>query len=104
MIYVAGTTGYDYASMVMPDDVTRQTRNALATIAGVLEEADASLADVVRVRTYIARRELAEIVGPVLGEVFGEIRPAGTMVIAEMIDPAMQVEIEVTARRGAGAV
>ena len=104
MIYVAGTTGYDYATMMMPEDVTQQTRNALATIAGVLEEAGASLQDVVRLRTYLASRDLAAVVGPVLGEVFGDIRPAGTMVIAEMIDPAMQVEIEVTARRGAGQI
>lgn len=101
MIYVAGTTGYDYGTMTMPGDAARQARNALATIAGVLEEAEATLADVVRIRTYIASRELAAIVGPVLGEVFGEIRPAGTMVIAEMIEPEMKVEIEVTARRGA---
>ncbi len=101
MIYVAGTTGYDYGTMTMPDDVTQQVRNALATIAGVLEEAGATIEDVVRIRTYIASRDLAAVVGPVLGEVFGEIRPAGTMVIAEMIEPEMKVEIEVTARRGA---
>lgn len=101
MIYVAGTTGYDYATMIMPDDVGQQTRNALATISGVLDRAGSSLKDVVRIRTYIASRDLAEVVGPVLGETFGDIRPAGTMVIAELIDPAMQVEIEVTARIGA---
>lgn len=101
MIYVAGTTGYDYATMTMPEDVASQARNALKTIAGVLEEAGASVRDVVRIRTYITDGAYAESVGPVLGEVFGDIRPAGTMVIAGLIDPAMKVEIEVTARRGA---
>ncbi len=49
-VFVAGTTGYDYATMTMPPDVTDQCRNALTTIAKALADAGASLDDVVRVR------------------------------------------------------
>src|SRR5690606_38206008 len=54
MVYVAGTTGYDYRTMTMPADAAAQARNAFATIAAALAEAGATLADVVRVRYYLA--------------------------------------------------
>lgn len=102
--FVAGTTGYDYASMTMPEDVEAQVRNCLATIARALEEDGFSLADVVRARYYVTDRADVHRVYPVLGEVFGEIRPAATMVVCGLAEPEMKVEIEVTAlRRGRGA-
>lgn len=97
--FVAGTTGYDYKTMVMPDDVAEQTRNCLATIGAALEEAGFSLSDVVRARYIITDAAYVDTVFPVLGEAFGDIRPASTMMIAGLVKPEMKVEIEVTARK-----
>lgn len=101
-VHVSGTTGYDYATMQMPEDAGRQAANALATIAGVLEDAGSNLGDVVRVRYYLADRADLDAVSVAAGAVFGSIRPAATMVIAQLIAPEMKIEIEVTARIGAG--
>lgn len=100
-VHVAGTTGYDYSTMTMPEDVAAQTRNALATIAGALEQAGFAMADVVRARYYVTDRADVETVFAELGKVFGDIRPAATMVICDLIKPEMKVEIEVTALRRA---
>ncbi|SDR30786.1 RidA family protein [Pseudovibrio sp. Tun.PSC04-5.I4] len=98
-VHVSGTTGYDYSTMVMPADVGAQTVNALETIKGALAEAGCSLSDVVRARYYVTDRNNVEPVFAVLGEYFGEIRPAATMVICDLIKEEMKVEIEVTARK-----
>lgn len=97
--FVAGTTGYDYASMEMPDSVEAQTENALSTIAGALEEAGFAMKDVVRARYFVTDRDYVNTVFPVLGKAFGEIRPAATMVICDLNTPEMKIEIEVTAKR-----
>jgi enamine deaminase RidA (YjgF/YER057c/UK114 family) len=102
MIYVSGTTGYDYSRMVMPEDAGEQARNALRTIAKALEEAGSALNDVLRVRYYLSDGAHYDTVVPVLGQVFGAIRPAATMVVCGLVRPEMKIEIEVTARRGAG--
>ena len=101
MIYVSGTTGYDYETMKLPADAASQARNALKTIAHVLEEIGASINDTVRVRYYIADRADVAALTPVFGEFFGDIRPAATMLITGLMEPEMKVEIEVTARMGA---
>ena len=98
--FVSGTTGYDYATMVMPDSVEEQTRNCLATIAKALEEGGFSLSDVVRAHYYITDRTFVDRVFPILGEAFGDIRPAATMVVCGLNRPEMKIEIEVTALRG----
>ncbi len=98
--FVAGTTGYDYATMTMPDDVGDQARNCLATIARALEDAGFSMHEVVRAHYYITDAAFADAVFPVLGEIFGDIRPAATMVVCGLIKPEMKIEIEVTAFRG----
>ncbi|MEX0627080.1 MAG: RidA family protein [Cucumibacter sp.] len=103
MVYVSGTAGYDYRTMQMPAEVDEQARQALATIGKVLREAGASLRDVVRVRYYLADRADFDAVAGVAGEVFGKVKPAATMLIAGLVMPEMKVEIEVTARKGAGA-
>lgn len=100
-IYVSGTTGYDYATMTMPDDVGAQARNALATIDKALKEAGSSLQDTVRVVYYIGDRDDVNAVVAAVGPVFKDIRPAASMLIVQMIDAGMKVEIEVTARIGA---
>lgn len=102
MVYVSGTTGYDYARMEMPQDVAAQTRNALATIEKALNEAGSSLKDVVRVRYHITDMADYEAIVDVLGEAFADIRPAATMVVCGLTMPEMKVEIEATARIGAG--
>ena len=97
-VFVAGTTGYDYATMQMPEAVADQCRNALATIGRALAEAGASLADVARVRYILPDAADFEPCWPVLREVFGEVRPAATMIVAGLMTPEMKIEIEVTAR------
>lgn len=100
--FVAGTTGYDYATMTMPDDVAAQTRNAFATVARALDEAGFGLTDIVRATYYVIRRADADAVLTVCGEVLSNIRPAATiLVVAGLLRPEMKVEIEVTALRRA---
>lgn len=103
MVYVSGTTGYDYATMTMPEDAAAQARNALATIGKALEEAGSSLRDVVRVRYYITDMAHYDALVAVAGATFGDIRPAATMVVCGLTTPEMKLEIEVTARSGAHA-
>jgi len=100
--FVSGTTGYDYATMAMPEAVEDQARNAMDTIVRALSEAGFSLADVFRARYHITDAAFADRVFPVLGSYFGDIRPAATMVVSGLIRPEMKVEIEVTARKRAG--
>jgi len=98
--FVAGTTGYDYATMTMPDAVEDQARNCFHTIARVLEEAGFALADVVRAAYYITDHADADRVLLICGEFLADIRPAATLlVVAGLYKPEMKVEIEVTARR-----
>lgn len=97
--HVSGTTGYDYSTMVMPEDVQEQARNCLRTIQATLEEAGFTLSQVVRARYVVTATEHVEPVFETLGEVFGEIRPAATMIICGLVDPCMKVEIDVTAQR-----
>ncbi len=103
MVYVSGTTGYDYAKMEMPDDVGDQTRNALATIENALIEAGSSLKDILRVRYYLTDMAHYEVVVDVVGAAFADIRPAATMVVCGLTTPEMKIEIEATARIGAGS-
>jgi enamine deaminase RidA (YjgF/YER057c/UK114 family) len=98
-IFVSGTTGYDYSTMTLPEDVVSQTEQALRNIAAALAQADASLADVVRVTYILPDASEFQKCWPVLRRYFGESRPAATMISAGLLDPAMRIEIEVTARR-----
>ncbi|GLS23565.1 hypothetical protein GCM10007874_65860 [Labrys miyagiensis] len=98
--FVAGTTGYDYASMVMPEDVADQAANALSTIEKALAEGGFAMAEVVRATYYVTKAEHADAVFAATGRVFGEIRPAATLLVCDLLKPEMKVEIEVTAFRG----
>jgi enamine deaminase RidA (YjgF/YER057c/UK114 family) len=98
--FVAGTTGFDYATMTMPESAGAQTRATLSTISDALAQASFALEDVVRVHYHVADPNDIDEISPVLREFFSEIRPAATMVISQLIDPAMKIEIEVTALRG----
>jgi enamine deaminase RidA (YjgF/YER057c/UK114 family) len=97
--FVSGTTGYDYATMTMPDSVAEQTRNCMATIAKALETAGFDLADIVRVHYYVTDPAFVDVVFPILGGYFGEIRPAATMIVCGLAKPEMKIEIEATALR-----
>jgi enamine deaminase RidA (YjgF/YER057c/UK114 family) len=101
-VYVSGTTGYDYAAMRLPEAAGEQARNALATIDRALRELGASLADTVRVVYYVADAADIDVVAAAVGPVFRDIRPAATMVLARLLEPAMKVEIELTAVLVAG--
>lgn len=98
-VFVSGTTGFDYAAGEISDDVVEQTRQALRNIDAALRQADSSLADVVRVRVFITKAEDFAVVAPVLGEFLGDVRPANTTVVCQLVDAKMKVEIEVTALR-----
>lgn len=98
--FVSGVTGYDYATMTMPDGIAAQARNCFATIRGVLAQGGFTMEDIVRVQYTVTDAALIDALIPALGEAMGEIRPAATMVIAGLIRPEMLVEIEVTAFKG----
>ncbi|MBC2836047.1 RidA family protein [Paragemmobacter straminiformis] len=98
--FVSGVTGYDYATMTIPDDVADQARNCFATIASVLAQAGFTMEDIVRVQYTVTDVALVDALIPALGAALGDIRPAATMVIAGLIKPEMKIEIEVTAFRG----
>ena len=98
--FVAGTTGYDYATMTMPADVTSQSRNCFKTIEAALKEAGFAMADIVRATYYITDGKDADAHFAVCGEVLGDIRPAATLlVVVGLYKPEMKIEIEVTAKR-----
>jgi enamine deaminase RidA (YjgF/YER057c/UK114 family) len=98
-VFVAGTTGFDYAAMTIAEDPAEQARQVFRNIEKALAEAGASLADIVRVRYYVPDLADWPVIVPVLGEVFGVIRPAATALVCGLVDPRMKIEIEVTARR-----
>jgi enamine deaminase RidA (YjgF/YER057c/UK114 family) len=100
-IFVSGTTGYDYATMSMPEDAAQQARNAFTTIEKALSQAGAGLKDVVRTVYILSSVEYAEGLFSVTGEIFRDIRPANTLFIAQLLRPEMKIEIEVTARKSA---
>lgn len=95
-IYVSGTLG-QRSDGTMPDDVTTQTRNALASIDGALNQAGASLSHAVQCRVFITDGSYLRDVAVVLGEVFATVRPTNTMLICQIPTAGAKVEIEITA-------
>jgi enamine deaminase RidA (YjgF/YER057c/UK114 family) len=100
-VFVSGTTGFDYANMTISDELEEQVHQTFRNIAAALEQAGASLADVVRANYILTRAEDWPRITPLLGRYFGAIRPANTAIVAGLVDPRMRVEIEVTARKPA---
>ena len=98
--FMAGVTGYDYATMTMPESVADQARNCFETVESVLKDAGFAMNDIVRVTHYVASRDLVDTLTPALGAALGEIRPAATMVIADLMKHEMLYEVEVTAFKG----
>ena len=101
-VFVSGTTGFDYRTMTISDDIVEQAEQCLRNIRDALAQAGASLADVVRVTYVLPRAEEFRLCWPVLRKYFGDVRPAAMMIAAGLADPRMRIEIEVTARRGSG--
>jgi enamine deaminase RidA (YjgF/YER057c/UK114 family) len=98
-IFVSGTTGFNYATMTIEDDVVAQAEQTLRNIEEALTKAGASLADVVRVHYILPSAADFPKCWPALRKAFGEVRPAATMIEAGLSDPRMKIEIEVTAIR-----
>jgi len=96
-VFMSGTTGFDYKSMTISDNIIEQAEQCFRNVAGVLEQAGTSFADVVRITYLLTRREDFEPIWPVLQRYFGEVRPACTMIVAGLLDPRMLIEVEVTA-------
>jgi enamine deaminase RidA (YjgF/YER057c/UK114 family) len=98
-VFVSGTTGFDYGTMTIADDVVEQAERCFRNIEEALREAGSGLADVVRVRYILPRAEDFEPCWPILRKYLGAVRPAATMIQAGLSDPRMKIEIEVTARK-----
>jgi enamine deaminase RidA (YjgF/YER057c/UK114 family) len=101
-VFVSGTTGFDYATMAIADDIATQANQCLKNIEAALVEAGAQLANVVRVTYIVPKADEFRECWPVLRQYFDNIRPAATMISAGLADPRMRIEIEVTARIGSG--
>ncbi len=98
-IFVSGTTGFDYATMSISDDLLVQTEQCLKNIESALRQANSSLNDVVRVTYVLPNGSEFVQCWPVLRKYFGDVRPAAMMIAAGLADPRMKIEIEVTALR-----
>jgi enamine deaminase RidA (YjgF/YER057c/UK114 family) len=96
-VFVSGTTGFDYSTMTISDDLLVQTEQCLKNIAAALQQAGSAMADVVRVTYVLPDASQFEACWPVLRQYFGEVRPAAMMISAGLADPRMLIEIEVTA-------
>lgn len=97
-VFVAGTTGYNYAAMTMPESAADQCRNALATISKALEDAGSGLDHVVRVNYILPNTDDWPSCWPITSAAFAEALPAATMISANLQNAEMKIEIEVTAR------
>ncbi|MCU4653846.1 RidA family protein [Roseibacterium sp. SDUM158016] len=97
-VLVSGTTGFDYATMEIAEDVAAQAEQTFRNIDAALRQAGASMADVVRVHYLLPDATDWPFCWPVTRAWLGEVRPAATMIVAALHDPRMKIEIEVTAR------
>jgi enamine deaminase RidA (YjgF/YER057c/UK114 family) len=102
-VFVSGTTGFDYSTMTIAEGILEQTERCLKNIEQALQQAGSKLADVVRVIYVVPVASEFEQCWPVLRKYFGEVRPAAMMISAGLADPRMKIEIQVTARKSAGA-
>ena len=103
-VFVSGTTGFDYQTMTIADDVPTQTEQCLKNIEAALAEAECSIRDVVRVTYVLPNSGDFPQCWPILRKYFGDVRPAAMMISAGLADPRMRIEIEVTARRAGSSI
>ncbi len=99
-VFVAGTTGYDYAAMTISESPIEQAEQCFKNIQQALIEAGSSLDQVVRVHYIFPDKRDFEPCWPTFKKYFGVARPAATMFVAQLIDDKMKMEIEVTAKVG----
>jgi enamine deaminase RidA (YjgF/YER057c/UK114 family) len=98
-IFVSGTTGFDYSTMTISDDIAEQTEQCLKNIGHALLQANSGLGDIVRVMYIVPKAEEFSKCWPVLKKYLGNIKPAATMIAAGLADVKMKIEIQVTALR-----
>ncbi|KQV97247.1 RidA family protein [Rhizobacter sp. Root1221] len=98
-VFVSGTTGFDYSTMTIADSVVDQAEQCFLNIAAALEQAGATLQDVVRVNYILPVASEFPLCWPAMRKHLGDVRPAATMISAGLVDPRMRIEIEVTARK-----
>lgn len=98
-MFVSGTTGFDYATMKISDDVAEQADQTFRNIKAAMEQGGFALADTVRVHYLLPNAEDFEKCWPVLQKYLGDVRPAATMFAAGLADKRMKIEIEVTAKK-----
>lgn len=98
-VYVAGTTGYDYTTMTIAEGLAEQCEQTFRNIATALEQAGCTMEDVVRVHYLLTPGQDFSVCAPVLQKWLGEARPAASMLVVGLLNDAMKIEIEVTARR-----
>ena len=98
-VFVSGTTGFNYETMAIEDDVAAQAEQCFKNIEHALGQAGASLADVVRITYVLPNAADFEACWPVLKRYLGAVRPAAMMISAQLLDPRMKIEIEVTAMK-----
>jgi enamine deaminase RidA (YjgF/YER057c/UK114 family) len=100
-IFVSGTTGFDYQTMSISDDLLEQTEQCLKNIEATLHQADATFKDVVQVLYILPDASEFQHCWPLLQRCFADVRPAATMISAGLADPRIKIEIQVTARKSA---
>jgi enamine deaminase RidA (YjgF/YER057c/UK114 family) len=98
-IFVSGTTGFDYATMEISEDVAVQADQTFKNIRSAMEKAGFGLKDIVRVHYLLPNAEDFPACWPVLKTYLGDIRPAATMFVAGLADRRMKIEIEVTGKK-----
>ncbi len=99
--FVSGTTGFDYATMTIAEDVAAQTEQCFKNIEHALGQGGFTMADIVRVHYLLPKAEDFEVCWPITRKWFSQIRPAATMFEARLADQRMKIEIEVTAKKRA---
>ena len=102
MVFMSGCVGFDYEKDTIADDIVEQTHQAFRNINRGLAELGATFEDVVRIVIYIADRANYEQTVDIIGEYCRDVRPANTFIVAQLVDPRMKIEIEVTTRDGGG--
>ena len=102
-VYVSGTIGFNYETGSYSDDPKEQLRQVIRNIEPALAKAGATLSDVVQITTYVTSAEVFTAIGPVLGEIFGNIRPTNAALVVQFPVPNVKVEIAAVAVVGCGA-